>query len=441
MYKNTRIFLGTAEVAGFFENLDKGFKRLGIKCDFYCLYEHSMKYSTGNKSKLAALHRKIVNLLIKTNNPIIKVFLRLVNYCIRLIILVYALISYDVFIFLGSGSIWRYNEYPVYWLFRKKTIFIYCGSDSRPTYLNGAMLLTPEIIKNINHEPDIEKFCIDIKEISNKCNRIKKQIRRVEKYADYLVNIYPQAVFHQRDFISLVAIGWPFECSNEDFSITPNFKKSIDPVRILHAPSRIHSKGSATIRMVIKELKEKGHNIEYIEISNRPHDEVIEVIQRCDMVVDELYSDTPLGALGTEAAFFKKPVVVGGYYANYIHQDELKEAIAPSCYCHPDKIKEAIERYILNPELRRIDGERLYEYCIEYRQPEKVAERILKVINGDSPKEWLCRIENTEYFLGYGLNKDVRDYVIRTMIKEDGVESLCLSDNKIIENKILKTLY
>lgn len=438
MKSKPKVFIGTGEVAGFFENIDKGFKRLGVKCDYYCLSEHPLKYTTGNKSKLAALHRKIIQLLFKTNNKIIKIFLRLVNFFIRLIILVYALMCYDVFIFLSSGSIWRHNEYLLYHIFRKKTIFIYCGSDCRPTYLNGAIVLTPDIIKNINTDTDIEKYCVDVNAIYEKCIKIKKNIRRVEKFADYLVNIYPQAIFHNRDFISLVAIGWPFEFNNAKQTITTNNES--DHVRILHAPTRVHSKGSAIIRTIVNELKEKGLNIEYIEITNRPHNEVIKEIEKCDMVVDEVYSDTPLGALGTEAAFFKKPVVVGGYYAEYIYEDESREYIAPNCYCHPDKMKEAIERYVLNPDLRRTDGEKLYQYFIEYRKPEKIAERILMIAEGTFPKEWLCQINDTEYFLGYGLHKDIRDHIIKTMIKEKGVESLCLSDNKSIEKKILNTL-
>ena len=42
-------------------------------------------------------------------------------------------------------------------------------------------------------------------------------------------------------------------------------------------------------------------------------DGILAELARCDFVIDQLYSDYPLPGLATEAAWFGKPTVVGGY--------------------------------------------------------------------------------------------------------------------------------
>lgn len=56
---------------------------------------------------------------------------------------------------------------------------------------------------------------------------------------------------------------------------------------------------------------------------------VLQELQQCDFVIDELYSDVPLAMLATEAAIFGKPVIVGGYYSNNFSPENPDSQIPP----------------------------------------------------------------------------------------------------------------
>ena len=52
-----------------------------------------------------------------------------------------------------------------------------------------------------------------------------------------------------------------------------------------------------------------GIKANLLEISNKPHDEVLRWIQDCDFVIDEVFSDTCMGVFASEAAWYGKPCV------------------------------------------------------------------------------------------------------------------------------------
>ena len=57
-------------------------------------------------------------------------------------------------------------------------------------------------------------------------------------------------------------------------------------------------------------------NIEFVEITNRPNSEVIAKLQQCDLVIDQLYSDSTMTGIAYEAAELAKPTIVSGYGLN-----------------------------------------------------------------------------------------------------------------------------
>ena len=117
-------------------------------------------------------------------------------------------------------------------------------------------------------------------------------------------------------------------------------------IRILHSPSSPEVKGTYLIRQAINALKAKGYPIDYVEIMGKPNTVVIAELEKCDFIVDQLYSDTPMSGFATEAAFFGKTAVVGGYGWQEVEKlfspNQMKLKIETYCahyrvVCYPEK--------------------------------------------------------------------------------------------------------
>jgi hypothetical protein len=230
----------------------------------------------------------------------------------------------------------------------------------------------------------------------------------------------------------------PFESSVQG---TSHPKGNCDHIQILHSPSDPIAKGSDRIRNSINVLKKKGYNIDFVEITGRPHQEVIEELQKCDFVVDQVYSDTPMAGFATEAAWFGKPAIVGGYYADYIHNDCAREHIPPSLFCHPDEITTAIERLIVDKEFRLALGQKAQEFVRTQRTPKQVARRYLQLIEGIIPDEFMFDPSTIRYVQGSGVPESKSREIIRGMIEQYGIESLCLANKPELERLFMCYAY
>jgi len=72
------------------------------------------------------------------------------------------------------------------------------------------------------------------------------------------------------------------------------------PPLIVHAPSSPIIKGTPLVHAAIKALREDGHEFEYIELTQRPNAEVVTLLERAHIVLNEFYSFVP-GVFGVEA--------------------------------------------------------------------------------------------------------------------------------------------
>lgn len=72
------------------------------------------------------------------------------------------------------------------------------------------------------------------------------------------------------------------------------------PPLIVHAPSSPIIKGTPLVHAAVKALRADGHEFEYIELTRRPNAEVIALLERAHVVLNEFYSFVP-GVFGIEA--------------------------------------------------------------------------------------------------------------------------------------------
>ena len=276
-----------------------------------------------------------------------------------------------------------------------------------------------------------------ISEYMLEISKQKGMIQKIEKYADIIISNPPSSHFHEKPIIQWLLIGIP-----KKYSFINNvLSRDNSKVRILHAPSNPLVKGTEKIRKSIKSLEEKGYNIEYVEVINKPHSFVIDEITKCDFIVDQIYSDTPMATFATEAAWHGRPSVVGGYYANYILNEVPEKIIPPSLYCHPDNIQDSIEKMIIDVSFRNNLGKNAMEFVRKNWSPVKVAERYLKLIEGNLPDEWLYDPKNIKYLQGAGTNEQRVKNTVKALIEYGGVGSLKLSDKPELEKNFKDFAY
>jgi hypothetical protein len=420
-----KIFIGPTEIAGYYTNLSVGFKNLGCEVDFYTYNIHPFDYKNNielpyliEKTQFFNLHKKKVKFLKKI------IFYFLAEIC-SFLWAINAVFKYDVFIFAFGNSLMRFNIDLYLLSFLNKTIIsnLGHGSDTRPSFLNGAF------------HSDTSYSSLSLNDMILLSKKSKKLLKRHQKHTNYIIG-YPLSTyfFSEKNFINFLEIGLP--------SIGDNFNTKISEIkelqdqktiRILHSPSHKIGKGTHLIDNAISNLINKGYLIDFRLISNKSNAEVIDEIKKCDFVVDQVFSDTPLAGLASEAAFYGKPSVVGGYGFEYLRKLIGEDSFPPSKTCHPEDIESAIERLILNKYERLYLGEMAQKFILSKWSRKIVASRYLKIINGEIPDKWWVNPYEIFYLEGYGLPKIQTIKNVKRLIEYKGLKSLQLSHNQKLE--------
>lgn len=416
MKSKYKIFMGMSNMAGYFTKLQSGFDKLGI--DTFILDVTSDPFNYGVKQ---SCYIRYLRFLFSQRGKGILPYklLSILLYKISLIpFFLWTLFKFDVFIFSFNMSFFRLMELPLLKLFKKRIIFIYLGSDSRPPYMSGI---------------DINLKKSSLIQLINDSKNIKAKIKRVEKYADVIINSPASGQFHEKDFINWMCIGMPTNIEEYDKK-----ENKINKINIVHAPSRPITKGTLTFLEILNRLKDK-YDIEYIELVNKSNSEVIKALKQCDLVLDEVYSDIPVAGLSSEAAAFKKVSIVTGYYKNEINNDlPSKKYMIPSMYDIPENIEKNIIKLIENKDLRDDLGERMYKYILNNWSSLEVAKKFVLLIENRFPLEWIYNTKSNEYIYGYGISKNHLKDVYREIFEKYGIESFQLSHNERLLNEIKK---
>jgi hypothetical protein len=404
--KPPRVFMGLKEVAGHYSSLKKGFEELGIPSTFISLQKHRFAYG-GDDCKWVV---RAIRWAGKPGTP--KIFCSLKAPLMSMLFF-WALFKHDVFIFSFKTSFFKnYRDLPILKAFGKKIIYQFHGSDSRPPYINGSVMAA-------NKNTSIDE-CIKI------AQRNKADLRLINQYADVIIDTPQQGLFHERAFVLWLLVGLPNQCDPGLYELPRN--KSNGKLRILHCPSDLEAKGTPVIRKTIAWLIEEGLPIELIEVTGQKNHIVMSELKACDIVVDQLYADYGMPGFATEAAWFGKPVIIGGYAK--LEWDTLlpEELRPPTLYCHPDELASAIRYLVENKDARDALGQKAKQFVETYWRPHQVAQRYLDLAYGRLPAEWLYDPANIRYWQGCCFpEKKVRE-MLRQVIEQGGVSALQLDD-------------
>lgn len=412
--KRDRIFLGVQEIAGMMERIDLAFHELGIESEFFCMASYGFSSDDMEKKdqKILKKFRVHTNIIKKEKEGIKKNYYYFLQLLDILHIFLYSITHFDAFIFIFGHGMFFYNKYLQkveeieFWILKKchkKMLMWLCGSDSRAPYC------------------DIYGEDKTVERIYGATQKRNKRIKMLEKYME-LIDYPASSHFHEKPYIVYNCIGVPIDTKEKCILTNQENRK----VKIFHAPSNQKAKGSTEIKSVLKELENEGYEFEYVELSGVPHDEVLKTMAEADLVIDQLYADTPLAGFATEASLNGVPVIVGGYYAEY-YDSVPQNPIAPTIFCVPEMLKSKIIELLDNKQLRKELGTKAREYVEKNNDSKLVAQKLLRVLDNDIPKEWMYAPEQNEYPFGWGLTRDMVIKNVVDLVDNYGEEALRLN--------------
>jgi hypothetical protein len=202
-------------------------------------------------------------------------------------------------------------------------------------------------------------------------------------------------------------------------------------VRLLHSPSHPALKGTERIRAMVERLAARGLPVELTTIQGRPNAEVLAALRDCDLVLDQLYSDTPAAGFATEGAGLGRPVLVGGYRAGAgIARDLAGLGVPPTRYVHPDAFEAELERLVCDRAERESLGRAAHAFVATQWTAEAVAQRLACVLQGDVPAHWWCEPGDVDHLHGCGLPEEVARSHVRALLARFGRAALAFADDR-----------
>ena len=432
MSRKKRVFIGLHEVAGYYRNLRHAIRSAGYETTLVDLYGHHFDYG-GHDNQRIFFAETVKRMLEKRRQiPLEKRWQRYWNRVklniAQWILFLGVLFKHDVFIMgfnstffmdddfsFSKAHAWRYTDLRIMKWLKKRVICISNGSDSNPPYLDGHSLYQ-------------KMGALQLIELTR---TRRAMIRSMERYADVMVTYPARAHFYGKRFVSHPCMGIPYPALPD---LPKPLPRENNAIRILHAPSNPRGKGTPAIRQTIKELKTR-YDIDYVELQGVPNRVVLEELAKTDLVIDQIYSVSPIAGLAVEAGFLEKPVVICSRVVEDIKKIYPHDMLPPTCLYHPDDLKDAVEKLIQNPILRQDHGREFKIFLEKKYTAEAVGSRYARVIEDDIPAHWLIEPESQCFTMGWGLTVAEVGELVRKMVQFGGVSSLGLSDKKDLESR------
>lgn len=419
-----RVFIGPLEVAGIAAGLARGLRAHGHEADLIVAYAHRFAYGgVRNVGGLAGWWARAGcwRQALPRSQPLKKAAAFALQQLLGWAVLAWAARRYDAFVFLYGETITNtaLELRLLRWLGRR-TVVVFVGSDSRPPYVDGGWF------------PADRPF--DAPAAARAARRQRAKVRRLERGASVCVNAAATGHFHARRFVHWLALGIPRDVPPAAAAHPPRAA-----VRALHGPSHPVLKGSARIGDAVEVLRRRGVAIELVTIEGRPNAEVMAALADSDLVLDQLYSDTPMAAFATEGASLGRAVLVGGYAARSIAAEAARHGLPlpPTVFVEPDAFAAELARLAADADERRRLGEAGRAFVAAHWTPEAVAQRLLRLIDGDVPEAWWVDPAEVTYLPGCGLPDGVARERVRAVVERRGASALQLDDKPALRDAYL----
>ena len=403
-----RLLILPTEVAGYASRVAGGFRELGWAVDILDLSGNPFRYAQeeAGDSRIAALNRVHVN--ARNAAPWQGRWMRLRSKPAVFRAAVVAVPTYDAVVYLfGRTLLGRLDP----WLVRRRggrVLAVFLGSDARPAYMSGHYTNSGRSL------PVGRTFLRTLLSAA--------RVRKMESVADIAVCHPAYGHFFSTPFVNWLALGMP---SPKVPGIVPAGGARTGVV-LVHAPSAQRQKGTAEIVAAVESIRSRGVKVELVLLEGLPNDEVTRAIRESDAVIDELYSDTPLAGLASEAAAQGRAVLTFGYAQRLISRDSTLSGLPVEHYRDPDELESAIERVIVDPEWRESIARAVRTYVSTTCQPVAVAQRLQQLIDEGAPEEWLVDPASVDYCEGWGAPREATRTAIARYVKRMGSAALLL---------------
>jgi hypothetical protein len=417
--RRPRVFLGLTELSGYYCGLQEGFAELGIRTTRIALEAHPYGYRDTDWPRHVGALRRVEAALAAPRRyrglwvPIglaRLAALRAARQGLRAALLLRALATHDVFVLGFARSFLGLGELAVMRRFGKRTVHVFHGSDARPAYMDSA-----------RSRGDVLDAAW-AERVARTVAGQRRAIEAIERNSNVVICHGPMSQFFLQPFVPGLKLGIPVTVERASAAAGP---WQGEGVRLLHCPSDPEAKGTALIREAVATVARTGAALDYVEISGRPHEEVLAAIAGSDIVIDQLYSDTPLAGLSSEAAWHGKAVIVGGYAADVWPLGLEDAERPPSEYCRPEELASVLEALVRDVERRAAVGAALLRYVEERWRPATVAERLIALSRGDDAG-WTVDPRPILYCQGAGLSEAAARERIRRLVEWQGSSALQL---------------
>lgn len=144
--------------------------------------------------------------------------------------------------------------------------------------------------------------------------------------------------------------------------------------KIVHAPSSKAIKGTIHVTTAVTNLKKRGMDFDYIEVTGVSHKRAMEIYSEADIIVDQMLLGSH-GVFACEAMALGKPVVC------YI-MEELTGTYPdgfPIINANPDTLENVLENLINNPNSRHEIGRLSRKYAEEVHDIQVVAQKLKSI--------------------------------------------------------------
>lgn len=400
MSKQYRIFLGYTDVSSNLANLAIGMRKLGHDVT---LFDSAAYDQTSSLARRFATHRKGT----QTATGLKKLIHRIAYFIVRLQVMLHVSAKHDFIIISFGGTLFNYRELKWYKFRKKKILYWFHGSDSRPPVINKG------------YEPADESRAA-LNQLHQRSRTIRDATAKIEAAATAIVCPVSHAHYFNRKVIDPLYTGKPFEITSE---LTPSQNHG-DRLRIVHAPSKKQMKGSKIIAKIVKELQDEGHPIDYIEITGVSHGEVLKTLATADIVIDQLYSDIPVPSITKEAGFLGKPSIVGGYFEEVYRNVRFIAHFPPIAACRPDDFKACLLDLVTNTEKRRDMGAEMKEFFTLHYRAEVVALHFICALEENPIDYFLVDPKSFNYLKGCGYSAEEAAHWLEIYIDHVGLNEL-----------------
>ena len=404
------------EVAGYLDGLRAGLSSLGHDARVHTLEDHPFGYGTDDRS----LPQRVVRWTARrraTGGGATRPLWLVADAVAKLAFLVWAAARYDVFVISAGRSLFELRELWLLRVMRKTTVCMFFGSDERPPYCNGAYLSRTDPPTATEH--------------AQLARRLRHRVRRADRWSTWVVSHPPSSHFHTRPVVQLLALGIPVAQPSGDRP------RSSRPV-VAHAPSNAAAKGSTLIRTAVAEARRAGIDFDYEEIVDRPHAEVLQLYARTDIVLDEVWSDSPLSVTAAEASAAGTVTIVGGVDWPFVETSMARLPAIPTVRVGPDDIGSTLIDLLRDGGRRRELGAAAQRYASAWLTPTSVARRVVRLVEEGPEEAWLHDPRATIYTAGVSAPTPAVRSAVADVIATVGVHALGLEDKPQVERAFVE---